>query len=259
MKSPGDKIWLVFVMIIALMLACTPTIKIPAIGQSAGQTPPAGASDATGQSTTDIPGEAGSLSTPADTWLEATIALRSVAMDLVTTYASGEVKTVSAQIDPAGNVHLSLPAPIPEEFAKTPDATPPGEFEVFIIDGKAYTRFGADTPATPDDSYLFFLADTLSGPEGPGLWLSLVPENDFLKAGAESTDGFDATAYAIAYLIDPDTLAGTIQVDNKTGALVRAELTVPAGLFYPPDSSGNGDVSISFSVQKEDIPAIVLP
>ena len=83
-----------------------------------------------------IPGEEASQ---AELWMQATLALRSVIMELDTIYTGGKSTPVSAKVDAAGNIYLSMPVSIPEAMAATPDLPQPGDFELFIIDGTAYT------------------------------------------------------------------------------------------------------------------------
>jgi hypothetical protein len=229
--------------IFLLLLACATLGDLT----GAGQTP----SKEVGEDTT----------TQIDLWLEGTTNLRSVNLDLVTVYSDREPKELSAEIDSAGNTHLSISLPLTAAFTadQPPDAPLPGDFELFIVDGSAYTRIGGEGEAAQDNSYLTMLADTLNGPEGPGLWLNIVPEEDYTPAGTETYGGFTAAKYTVAGNLDKGVVSGTIWVDDQSSALVGAELTVSGGLFFPPGSDRSGDVRITLTVRQTTVPAITLP
>lgn len=217
-------------------------------------------SDLTGAGQTPTP-EGGDTTTQIDLWLERTANLRSVNLDLVTEYSDRESKKVSAEIDSSGNMHLSIKVPLSAAFTadQPPDAPLPGDFELFIVDGRTYTRIGGEGEAAQDDSYLSMLADSLNGPEGPGLWLNILPEEDYTPAGENPYNGFTAAKYVVAGELENGTVSGIIFIDNQADALVGADLVVSGGLFFPPGSNRNGDVRIILTVQKADVPAVTLP
>jgi hypothetical protein len=229
--------------IFLLMLACTTLGDLP----GASHTP---AADIGEETITQI-----------DLWLAATVDLRSTNLELVTEYSDRQPKQLSAEIDSAGNTHLSIKVPLNAAFTaeQPPEAPLPGDFELFIVDGNAYTRIGGEGEAVQDNSYLTMLADTLNGPEGPGLWLNILPEADYTPAGTETQGGFSTTKYTVGGNLEKGAVNGTIWVDNKSDALVGAELTVSGGLFFPPGSNGSGDVRITLTVQQSTVPAISLP
>jgi hypothetical protein len=197
--------------------------------------------------------------TQIDLWLQATVSLRSVNLELVTASSTRDLKTLSAQIDSKGNMHLSLSLPFREEIAATPDAPSPIDFELFLVDGAAYTRTGGEGPAAPNNSYLTMLLDTLLGPEGPGLWLNILPEKDFTSAGNETHGGFNAVKYNVDGQLEKGAVQGMIWIDGQSDALVDAELTVSEGLFFPPGSDQGGDVKITLTVEKTEVPTVTLP
>jgi hypothetical protein len=195
----------------------------------------------------------------AESWLQATLTLRSVMIELEPTYSDDRSKPVLIQVDTSGNIHLSMPLSIPDDTVAVSDFTAPPDFELFIIDGTAYTRIGADIPLTPDDSYLSMVEDLLFGPEGPGLWLALIPVDGFTAAGSETFGGFSTTKYAVDGPVNVFYVTGTIWVDEESSALVGADLLIPEGLFFPAGSGLSGDVRISFLVEKMDISPITTP
>jgi hypothetical protein len=229
--------------IFLLLLACT------TLGDLAGA----------GKTPSPVSGE--DANTQIDLWLAATVDLRSTNLELLTEYSDREPKRLIAEIDSAGNTHLSIKVPLNAAFTadQPPDAPLPGDFELFIVDGNAYTRIGGEGEAVQDNSYLTMLAETLNGPEGPGLWLNILPEEDYTPAGTETRGGFTTTKYTVEGNLEKGAVNGTIWVDNKSGALVGAELTVSEGLFFPPGSNGSGDVRITLTVQQATVPAITLP
>lgn len=226
-----------------MLLACT------TLGDFAGA----------GKTPSPVSGE--DANTQIDLWLAATVDLRSTNLELLTEYSDREPKRLIAEIDSAGNTHLSIKVPLNAAFTadQPPDAPLPGDFELFIVDGNAYTRIGGEGEAVQDNSYLTMLAETLNGPEGPGLWLNILPEEDYTPAGTETQGGFTTTKYTVEGNLEKGAVNGTIWVDNKSGALVGAELTVSEGLFFPPGSNGSGDVRITLTVQQATVPAITLP
>ncbi len=248
MKSFFPRVLAGCTIILMLILAC----NFSTVTRSAGNPPP---------SPTEANPDTASTETPSQTaaWSSATLTLRSVTLELSTTYAGEKPKTVSAQIDAAGNLHLRMSMPPLEAFAAMPGISQPGDFELFIIDGTAYARIGQDNPPVQDDSSKSMLEDLLLGPEGPGLWLDLVPENGFIKTGTQSYEGFNVSTYKVNYQNEQGTLTGTIRVADKSEALVSAELTVSKGLFFPPGFNPSGDVQISLKVQQAEISPISLP
>jgi len=248
MKSSASRLRLFLSGALILILACTFTRNLPTGGEPTERTSPTDTAEVTGETPSQV-----------DLWIQATGALRSVTLELVTTYSDRDSKILSAQIDANGNIHLSSPIPVPETMAATPEAQPPGDFELFVVDGSAYTRIGSEDSVTQDDSFISMLEDTLLGPEGPGLWLNLVPESGFVVSGEESSGGFVVTTYSINYQIEQGSLAGKISVDKAANALIDADLTVSEGLFFPPGVVKKGDVHITLTVQQAQVPAIALP
>jgi hypothetical protein len=215
----------------------------------------------TGGGGTALPEGGGEDATRIDLWLDGTAALRSAKFHLDIVYADGAPKKWTAEIDSAGNTHLSIKVPMTAAFTadQPPDAPLPGDFELFIVGGAAYTRIGGEGPAARDDSYLTLFADLLDGPEGPGLWLNILPAEDYTPAGTESYGGFTAAKYTVDGQLEKGAVSGTIWVDDQSGALVGADLVVSDGLFFPPGSDRSGDVRITLTGRRMDVPAVVLP
>ncbi|MBN2386697.1 MAG: hypothetical protein JXB85_06715 [Anaerolineales bacterium] len=232
---------------ILLTLACTAT-STPQIGEGI---PP----------TTEPPHELDSEEpSRSDQWLQATLALRSVEIELVTLYPGEDPhQTVALQIDNSGNVHLTFALPIPPETIPVLEFSGTDTFAFFIIDGTAYTSTAGEAAALADDAYLTMPEDILFGPDGPSLWLTLLAENSFTPAGAQADNGFEATKYTLDGQIDEGSIAGTIWVDNLSNALIGADITISESLFYPPDSGHQGTVQIARAVQSVDLLPVILP
>jgi hypothetical protein len=197
--------------------------------------------------------------TQVDAWIETVDTLRSVNVELATLFANRESQTLAGQIDSQGNIHLTLAKIQPRLPTPMPVEAFPKDFELFIVDKQAYTRMSYEDPLTLDNSYLTLLADTLFSPEGPGLWLSIVPEAGYTLAGKESFGGFNTTMYMVNGKLEKGTVNGKIWVADQQKALVRAELVIAEGLFYPPGSRAGGDVRINLKIQQANIPKIQLP
>jgi hypothetical protein len=248
MTSHPSISWLGQACVLVFMLACIFTSSLPGSGESTDQTSADQSSDAFDETPTQV-----------DLWIEATTSLRSVTLELVAAFSWREPKMLTAQVDSAGNIHLSHPVSIPEELAATPEAPRPGDFELFIVDARAYTRIGSDAPVTQDDAFLTMLEDALLGAEGPGLWLNILSDDSLTPSGSEPYGGFSTTKYDVYGQVDEGSVSGTIWIDESSAALVRAELTISEGLFYPPGSGLSGDVQISLHVEQADVPVITLP
>ncbi len=256
-KPRSSRLYILLGGILILTLACNFLDNLTPGTESPSAETPSSLPESSAETLTPESGE--ETLTQIDLWLEATASLRSVNLELVTTYSNREPQILSAQIDSTGNIHLSLAMPLPEEIAATPDVSSLGDFELFVIDGIAYTRIGEEDPATQDNSYLSMLSDTLLGPEGPGLWLNILPEEDYTPAGKESYGGFNAAKYSVDGQLEKGTVTGTIWVADQSDALVGAELTVSEGLFFPPGSNQGGDVRITLTVSQAQVQAITLP
>jgi hypothetical protein len=227
---------------IVLMLACAP-LGSTSVTQQAGDQTTAGET----------------APTRVDSWLAATLELRAVNLELQTDYPDSEARLVSTLIDASGNSHLWTLAPKPGGYAEMSDGPLPGNFDLFVIGGKAYTRIGAQSPVSPNDTYLPMLADLLSGPDGPGLWLNLLAEESFAPAGSESYFGFETTKYTVDGQVADGTVTGTIWIDDQASALVGAQLTISGSLYYPPGTGQSSEVNIGLRVHRQNVPPITLP
>jgi hypothetical protein len=192
--------------------------------------------------------------------ISATLGLRSVSITLSASYPDGSVRSLDAQIDPSGNLHLTQPFSLPPDvqLESTPESNGWDQFEVYIVNGHAYTLTG-EGEVSEDAASLTMLEDALRGPEGPGLWLVLAGTRDLEPAAHEQTGGFNAIRYPVNASLEEGTVTGTLWMDEASLALVRADLKISPLLFSDPASPANGDLSITLDVVRKDIPEIKLP
>lgn len=245
------RIRLLLTLSVVLTLACSWLASaVPGKSESSGPTTPSGEGSAeTGDETAEGPD-----------MVDMTLGLRSVRLSLTASYPEGDVRSLTAEIDAEGNLHLVEPFELGSEVQAT--LTPPeggwGEFELFVVDGHAYPRMSGEA-AVQDDAYLTSLADTLRGPDGPGLWLLLAGTEELEPAAHEDMGGFSAIRYPIDATIEDGTIQGTMWMDEETLALVRAELTISPSLFSTTADPASGDLTILFEVEQADIASIRVP
>jgi hypothetical protein len=194
-----------------------------------------------------------------DPRVEATLALRSVNMVLEADFPGGVPIRILVSIDAAGNQRIETTTPVPEESTLTPESPEWNVFEIFIVDGEAFARMGKAGSAEPDPEENNALSEILYNPMGPGMWLILLPEESFTRAGKESKGGFDAVKYTMDGSLDGDPVTGEFWLDEPTGALIGADLSLAENILSPVESGTGGTVTIDFSVEKADVPAIAVP
>ncbi len=235
---------------VVLTLACSwLSGALPDISESSEETAPSGVG----------PSEGGGAAEGLD-MIDQTISLRSVQLSLTASYPDGSMRSLTGEIDDAGNLHLVEPLDPGPEISTT--LTPPtggwGAFELYLVDGHAYPLVPGGAPAQ-DDAYLGSLGEELRSPDGPGLWLLWAGTQDLEPAGHEAMGGFSAIRYPVDADLGDGTIQGTIWVDEDTSALVRAELTISPALFSTSANPASGDLSILFEVVRAEIAPIHLP
>jgi hypothetical protein len=245
------RIRLALALAVVLAVACScPAGALPGVSQLLRSSTPSG----------EVSSGAGGETAEGPDMIDLTLSLRSVSLALSAIYPDGDVQSMTAEIDAAGNMHLVEPASPPPELE--PTLTPPegswAAFELFVVDGHGYARMSGEA-ASQDDTYLTALDDMLRGPEGPGLWLSLTDTEGLEPAGHEETGGFSAIRYPVNATVEDGTIQGTIWVDEETSALVRAELAISPTLFSTADNPASGDLSILFEVARAEISPIGVP
>lgn len=245
------RIRLVFALGVALTLGCS----VFSNALPDGSAPPAG-SVPSGDSSAG----AGSSPGEGDDMLARTLALRSIRLSLTTTDPDGESRSLTAEIDARGNLHLVEPYDLGAELQAT--VTPPeagwGEFELFIVDGHAYPRMSGEA-VTLDDTYLTTLEATLRSPDGPGMWLLWAGTEELEPAAHEDMGGFSAIRYPVDATLGDGTIQGTIWMDEASLALVRAELSISPALISTSADRAGGPLEIRFEVERSDVPPIELP
>jgi len=203
-------------------------------------------------------GGAESAQTAEDPRVQKSLALRSVQMDLETTFPGQNADRIQVWIDAEGNqrIERTLPAPEGEDVSESPDAN---VLEIFVIGGSAYSRMGKEGQAESSPEQVDALHRILYNPTGPGMWLMLIPKNSFTSAGKDEKGGFQTTRYSVNGSVEEGSIRGDIWQEEGTNALVGADLSVSESLFYPPDTGRNGTVTIRLTVEKADVPSITLP
>jgi hypothetical protein len=254
---------LILLSIVMVILACNflegpgvPTTLVPkgSTGE-ATQTAPV-PQDFTSEATHNIPAGPD----PLDRLLE----MRSIQFNLIALQPDGTSRSVQGEIDSVGNMHLrlhtpvSIPSDLPEKFNR--DLKLPEESELYVVDGKAYQPDDQNpawlTEPVADD-YEKELSGLLHGPDGPGLWLDLLPAGSLTPSGQESVGGFAADKYTINGSVHNQIITGSLWYESH--ALVRVELHIPAALFDLGKSATQGELAVTLEVQKAAVPPVVLP
>ena len=197
--------------------------------------------------------------------LDHLLGMRSVQFNLTVTRLDGAIRSLDAEIDAAGNMHLIFGyqgfdlTGMPKDYDAK--ALPPSA-EIFVIGGKAYLNDDQDPnwKTTPfDETYPATLSLELHGLEGPSLWLNLLPPGSIQPAGNESVGGFAADKYTVDGSVDGQKISGTLWEEPQSDALVQAELHIPAALLSPPNQPKTGEMLITLKAQKKDVAPVALP
>lgn len=195
----------------------------------------------------------------ADPRVEATLGLRSVQMELQAVIPGEDAVHTLISIDAEGNALIESELPTFEDSMVTEESPDWNVFEIFVVEGQAYVRTGKSGSAEPDPELNDALSETLYSPTSPGLWLIMLPEESFTPGEMESIGGFDALKYTVEGMLEMGAIQGEFWVDEAMGALVGANLTLAEHIFRPMDDSADGMVTITFTVEKTDIPTITVP
>jgi hypothetical protein len=257
------RLWLILLPIILVMSACnflagpgTPTMPV-----SQGSTGVA-------SQTTPLPlgstSEATQTNPAAPDPLERLLGMRSIQFNLTALQPDGTSRSVQAEIDSNGNMHLklhasvSLPPNLPEKFSTT--SSLPEESELYVVDGKTY-QSDEQNPAwmtTPvAEDYVVVLSNLLHGPNGPGLWLDILPAGSLQSAGRETVGGFDADKYTVNGTVHGQKITGSLWYESHT--LVQVELHIPAALLDPTKPAAQGELKITLETQKVSGSPVILP
>lgn len=194
-----------------------------------------------------------------DPRVEGLLALRSVQMELQTNIPGQESDRTLISVDASGNVRIEISLPVYEDSMVTPESADWNVFEIFIVDGLGYVRSSKTGNAEADPVQNTALSDILYYPTSPGMWLILLPEESFTAVGQESKNGFDAEKYLVEGALELGQIQGEFWIDDTTGALVGANLTLAKSYFSPFEDSMGEVATITFSVTEVDVPAITVP
>jgi hypothetical protein len=259
---------LIWVTAIACIFTQAPASKsspaTPAAGQPNPTTPFSAATQPSGEiAPTRIATPQDEISQPDP--LDHLLAMRSIQFNLQVTRPDGSNRSLDAEIDSVGNMHLKFGYQgfdlkgMPKDY--DPKALPPF-VELYVVDGKAYLPDAQDPTwsTTPfDDNYPADLSLELHGMESPAMWLNILPPGSLQPAGNESVGGFAADKYSVNGSVDGQQITGTLWEEPQADALVQAELHVPAALLSPPKQPQASEMLITLKAQKADVPLVVLP
>ena len=101
------------------------------------------------------------------------------------------------------------------------------------------------------------LSNLLHGPNGPGLWLDLLPAGSLQSAGRTTVGGFDADKYTVNGTVHGQKITGSLWYESH--ALVQVELHIPAALLDPTQPAVQGELKITLAAQKASVPPVILP
>jgi hypothetical protein len=211
-------------------------------------------------STSEAPQDVPAGLDPLDRLLE----MRSIQFNLTALQPDGTSRSVQAEIDSTGNMHLKLHSPVrvpselPENF--NPNLKLPEESELYVVDGKVYQPSNQSpawmTEPVAED-YGKELSGLLHGPNGPGIWLDILPAGSLKPAGQETVGGFQADKYIVNGIVHNQIISGSLWYESHT--LVQVELHIPAALFAADPSTASGELKITLDAQKKDMPPVILP
>jgi hypothetical protein len=190
---------------------------------------------------------------------EAALALRSVEVQFEASYPGQDPDRTHVSVDADGNQWIRLTTPLPDGSTVGSENPEWNTAEIFVLDGEAYSRMGMTGPAAPAPDENDAFIQLMYGPNAPVLWLMLVPEDAITETIPESRGGFDTTRYTVEGSLDAGDVWGEFWVDSATGALVGANLSVSESLLHSVESGTPGEVLIYFSVERAEIPAILIP
>ena len=261
---PHFQRWLVLLPILMVMVSCNFRL-----GPAAPTTPAPQGSTGAATPTTPLPqgstGEATQPTTPAGLDpLDRLLGMRSIQFNLTALQPDGTSRSLQAEIDSSGNMHLkfhssvALPPGLPEKFNSTLKF--PEESELYMVDGKAYQLDDQNpawttTPLATD--YGMVLSNLLHGPNGPGLWLDLLPAGSLQSAGRATVGGFAADKYTLNGTVHGQKITGSLWYESH--ALVQVELHIPAALLDPTQPAAQGELKITLAAQKASVPPVILP
>lgn len=196
--------------------------------------------------------------------LERLLEMRSIQFTLTALQPNGAMRSVQGEIDNTGNMHLKLhdSLPLPPDMAEKSSTTSknPEDSELYVVDGKAYQP-DDQNPAwmtTPvAENYGVVLSHQLHGPNGPGLWLDLLPAGSLQPAGGETVGGFAADKYTVNGTVHGQKITGSLWY--AAHVLLQVELHIPAALLDPTKPAAQGELKITLQTQKADVNPVTLP
>jgi hypothetical protein len=191
--------------------------------------------------------------------------LHSVKITLAALRPDGTSRSIQVEIDDVGNMHLQYTLPainisdLPENLDFSEVQT---GYEIFMIDGKAFS------PSESDQSWLTNPVNTDFAPvlssqfhslEGFTTWLDMLPAGSLQATAGETVGGFSTDKYLINGTIGGQQITGALWYDQPTHSLVKAELHIPGVLDSSPENPETGEILITLTAEKTQIPLVSLP
>jgi hypothetical protein len=192
------------------------------------------------------------------------LVLREIRISLETVRPDGSGFNLVAEVDTSGNSHI-LKTYLGESPGRQPTpandgTTFPSSVELIVVQGIAYISdnkggykkiVGSESAST--------LEALLQSPDGPGLWVSILPKESLQAEGSEQKGGFTTQKYTIQGEIEGNKLTGILWLDTESGALIGADLQIPAALYGPFGTNNAGSVTIKLNVSNAAIAPITAP
>jgi hypothetical protein len=188
--------------------------------------------------------------------LDHLLTMPSIKIDLTAQQPDGSNSSTEIDIDSTGNMQVkySLPGVDAKLLPKGVDPkTMQTSSELFILSGKAYQPTDQDPNwmAAPfDEDYLPKLSQTLHGPDGPGLWLDMLPDGSVSSVGKDSVGGFETNKYSVNGKVGGPTITGMLWFEPQADALVQSQLNVPAAMVSDPSKPQSGELKYHSALRK---------
>lgn len=192
-----------------------------------------------------------------DSLIHTTLSLRSIQIEMIVTDPAGRVTSTMAEIDKDGSQHLLIQYPENQTLTSGGQEKPPLPVELFTIVGTVYATDSRNPEKLQITETVMSgkLAQILSGPEGIGLWLKILPEGSLSIGDLQERGGFQAQMYSVHGAVNGQDITGELWIDRDSEGIIGVSLDIPAGLTRY-GSMGTADLAIRFVVEKTYITPI---
>jgi hypothetical protein len=202
--------------------------------------------------------------------------LRSISINLMVTRPDNSTGSIHIDIDVHGNMHIvNKMAPDMETPDVPENSTLPKDTriekkvidEILVVDGKSYypNNLLDQFIVTPwmsspiDTNYISTLSNILHGKDSLPVWLDRLPAGSLTDAGDENVGGYSAYKYAVKGTVEGQMITGTLWYEPVSGALIKADLIVPAVLYEFDKENVKGQLTAKLETKKSNIPEVKLP